>query len=69
MFMKVCDLAVDCKMCMTELGTLLRKLGKFMIAFNKPSDAQLTAKVLEVLNRTKSFNADDEERALIPTAF
>lgn len=39
MFLKVCDLAVDCNMCMTELGTLLRKLGKFMVAFNKPTDA------------------------------
>jgi hypothetical protein len=39
MFLKVCDLAVDCNMCVTELGTLLRKLGKFMIAFKSPKDA------------------------------
>lgn len=38
LFIKVCDLAVDCNMCMTELGTLLRKLGKYLVALNKPSD-------------------------------
>jgi hypothetical protein len=37
-FIKVCDIAVDCNMAMTELGTLLRKLGKYLVAFNKPQD-------------------------------
>lgn len=69
MFLKVCDLAVNCNMCMTELGTLLRKLGKFMIAFNKPQDAQITCKIFEILDRTKTINMDEEDRALIPHAF
>ena len=69
MFLKVCDLAVDCNMCMTELGTLLRKLGKFCIAFNKPQDSELTSKIVCIFERTKTMNMDEDDRAMIPHTF
>jgi hypothetical protein len=69
MFLKVCDLAVDCNMCLTELGTLLRKLGKFMVAFNRPHDQSIVQRVVNVFERTKNLNMDSEERALIPSTF
>ena len=69
MFLKVCDLAIDCNMCMTELGTLLRKLGKFTIAFNKPNDAMITQKIFSIFERTKTMNMDEDDRALIPHSF
>lgn len=68
-FLKVCDLAIDCNLCMTELGTLLRKLGKFMIAFNKPEDTQIITKLFDVFEKTKTLNLDEDEKAMIPTSF
>ena len=67
--MNMCDLAIDSNMCLNELETLLHKLGKFLMVYNKPKDAKILRKLFEVIDKAKSENLDIDEKSMIPCSF
>jgi len=41
LFLRLCDLTADCDMCLVDLSKVLKKLGKFLVAFNRPFDTRI----------------------------
>jgi len=37
-FAKLCDLTVESTMCLVDLAVVLKKLGKYIVTFNRPHD-------------------------------
>ena len=38
LFIHVCDYTAECELCLVDLAVVLKKLTKFIIAFNRPND-------------------------------
>lgn len=68
-FLNICDLAVDCNMGVSELEVLLRKLGKFLIAFNRPRDQKILGKIYKVIEKAISEPLEIDEKSNIPCMF
>lgn len=69
MFYKFCDLANKCDMCLVDMARVLKKIGKFIVAFNRPLDQVLLEKVRTLLEKGMSASFDDEVRAMVPYSF
>lgn len=53
----------------SELEVLIRKLGKFLIAFNRPRDKKILQKINLVIEKAISEPLDTEEKCNIPCMF
>ena len=69
MFEKLCGLAEDCDATLVNLGIVLKKLGKFVIAFDKPHDVDFSRNLWKLINKAKDSLFDEEIRAMLPTCF
>lgn len=69
MFEKLCGLAEDCDATLVNLGIVLKKLGKFIVAFDKPNDAEFLNNLWKLINKAKDSLFDEEIRAMLPTCF
>jgi hypothetical protein len=56
-------------MCLSELEMLLKKFGKFLIAFDKPRDSEILKRLFKVINKAQSESLDIEEKSMIPCTF
>ena len=68
-FEKLCSLAEGCDTNNVNLGVVLKKLGKLIIAFDKPNDRDFLSNISKLIIKARDSSFDEEIRAILPTCF
>lgn len=69
MFEKLSNLAEDCDASLVNLGVVLKKLGKIIIAIDKPNDSEFSRNLWRIINKAQDYLFDEEIRAMLPACF
>ena len=69
LFEKLSGLAEDCDASLINLGVILKKLGKIIIAIDKPHDQTFQKNLWRILNKADDYLHEEEIKAMLPTAF
>ena len=51
MFTKLCELTVESTMCLVDLAVVLKKLGKYILTFNRPDDEEFFDCIIKIVNK------------------
>lgn len=69
LFIHVCDYTAECELCLVDLAVVLKKLTKFIIAFNRPNDQHLLKRILKLIEKAKKQTLDDDVRGMVAATF